>query len=501
MKNVFLVLITILLVACSKDSEGDSSAEVTITISDFSITMDENPINGQVIGTINASTNQGGLTFSITEESPSGAFSINSSTGELKVADASLFDYEVNPTISATVRAVNGAVNRTASIEIILTNLEEDNIYNGNVTLTSQKEVDDFGANNYTQINGWLKIDQPFSGSTIVDLSPLSSLSRVTNSLYIETISVNNLSGLENIIYVTDLYIRDNDKLQDITALQNLTKLNGDLLIANTNLNSLQGLHNISTINGHLVIYSNDNLTNLEGLESLVEVRRNVTIDSNENLASLEGINNLKSIAESQGSEIGYLTISANYSLTNLHHLSNLESFDGTLEILAMLNLTNLEGLENLTSLFGLNISQNSVHGPTSLNGLEGLNHIERFIYLRSCGNLQDISALQNVSSNGGNFDIRISETGLTNLGGLSVISGDVFLLSIRFNEFLANLDGLENISSISHEVLIENNPPLTNFCGLTNVAQNNGIIGDYDVNTNGYNPTIQDLIDGNCSL
>ncbi len=49
--------------------------------------------NGTVIG----STNQGNITFSITQQTPNGAFAIDSNTGELTVVDGSLFDFENTP--------------------------------------------------------------------------------------------------------------------------------------------------------------------------------------------------------------------------------------------------------------------------------------------------------------------------------------------------------------------------------------------------------------------
>ncbi|MCB0455675.1 MAG: cadherin repeat domain-containing protein, partial [Aequorivita sp.] len=83
----------ILLKACSKDSDAPNPFEITVTTSDFSKTMDENPSNGQLIGIVSGSTNEGSVTFSITEQNPAGAFSIDPASGELKVANATLFDF------------------------------------------------------------------------------------------------------------------------------------------------------------------------------------------------------------------------------------------------------------------------------------------------------------------------------------------------------------------------------------------------------------------------
>ena len=83
--------------------------------------MDENQENGQIIRTVSGSTNEGNVTFSITEQTPSDAFSIDATSGELKVADAMLFNFETNPVITGNVKVANGAVSQNASVTITLT--------------------------------------------------------------------------------------------------------------------------------------------------------------------------------------------------------------------------------------------------------------------------------------------------------------------------------------------------------------------------------------------
>ncbi len=65
---------------------------VTVNVSNFTTTI----TNGQLLGTIEASTNDGTLIFSLSAESPVGAFSINASTGKISVLDSILFDFETN---------------------------------------------------------------------------------------------------------------------------------------------------------------------------------------------------------------------------------------------------------------------------------------------------------------------------------------------------------------------------------------------------------------------
>ena len=120
--NLSILFILLLFLACS---ENDETIEITVLISDFETTIDENPSAGISLGTIEASTNQGSLTYSIIEQSPSNAFAINSSTGELTVSNETLFDFETNSTITGTVKAENGDVSETANITINLNDVNE----------------------------------------------------------------------------------------------------------------------------------------------------------------------------------------------------------------------------------------------------------------------------------------------------------------------------------------------------------------------------------------
>ncbi|MEO9894683.1 hypothetical protein [Aurantibacter sp.] len=100
-----------------------------INVQDFTSAIDENPINGQVIGTIQA-TSAGSLSYEITYQSTSGALSIDQSTGELSVADYTLFDFETTPTMFATISVDNGVYSVSATANINLENIDEIGDFN-----------------------------------------------------------------------------------------------------------------------------------------------------------------------------------------------------------------------------------------------------------------------------------------------------------------------------------------------------------------------------------
>ena len=117
-KTINLIIITLLLASCGNN---DDNAQA-ITLQDLQVTIDENPAVGQVVGTIQSDSNST-ITFSIASQTPNGALSIDTNTGELTVADAALFDFEINPTITATVSA--DEAENTANVTINLNDLAD----------------------------------------------------------------------------------------------------------------------------------------------------------------------------------------------------------------------------------------------------------------------------------------------------------------------------------------------------------------------------------------
>ncbi|MEZ6095167.1 MAG: cadherin repeat domain-containing protein [Pirellulaceae bacterium] len=63
------------------------------------------------------------LTYSIQSQTVAGAFTINSDTGEITVADGSLLDYETNATHTLTVRVSDGTATYDEAFTISLQNM------------------------------------------------------------------------------------------------------------------------------------------------------------------------------------------------------------------------------------------------------------------------------------------------------------------------------------------------------------------------------------------
>jgi hypothetical protein len=166
----------------------------------------------------------------------------------------------------------------------------------------------------------------------------------------------------------------------------------------------------------------------------------------------------------------------------------------GKLLIINTSSLINLNGLQNITKAAGILVTNNS--GLINFSGLEGIRELAspgplNDLTIDNNSQLQDLNALQN----------------LTVIG--SENSDALTFMIIQNNDNLANLDGLMSLEAVYGDVTIGSyiddgnlelgNENLTDFCGIFNLV-NNGLFNDVNVFNNAFNPTNQDIIDGNCS-
>lgn len=125
-KLVPFLLVLMLTVSCADE---DPAPEVKLSLDDFAATIDENPTPGQIIGSVNVVESSGTLNFSLSAQNPVGALNINGS-GELSVADQSLFDFETNPVITAQLIVIDDNGSATASVTIMLNDVNENLVFN-----------------------------------------------------------------------------------------------------------------------------------------------------------------------------------------------------------------------------------------------------------------------------------------------------------------------------------------------------------------------------------
>ena len=107
MNTTFKIIFCCLSIFClSSSCSSDDSLNSFLVNDYFTVTMDENPIENQLIGKISSKVDPGKfLIYSILSPTAESAINILNypETGLIYVKDPSVFDFETNPVIKSTV--------------------------------------------------------------------------------------------------------------------------------------------------------------------------------------------------------------------------------------------------------------------------------------------------------------------------------------------------------------------------------------------------------------
>mgnify|MGYP006197284573 FL=1 len=216
-------------------------------------------------------------------------------------------------------------------------------------------------------------------------------------------------------------------------------------------------------------------------------------IGNNASLINLTGLESVESITT-------IISISLCPSLSSLSGLSRLKAVDffGIRDC----PIVSVNALENLKTLNGISIENTSI---TSLHGLEKLTEIKS-IYIHRNENLLSMEGLQNLKSVHQTLSIyqNFSLASIQHLTGIVIctpaISGNGVDLFIINNTALTSLDGLQNINVFNGKIMVTDNALLTDLCELENVLTIGSFTSPVVISNNTYNPTVTDILAGNCS-
>ena len=167
-------------------TDVDEVIDTVITASDLAVSIDENPIAGATIGTVQASVNTGSLQYSLTSQSVAGALAINASTGAVTVADATLFDFETVQSLTANIRITSGSVSEDVTVTITLTDVDElgagYTIWTGaTLTFTKSSGGDPTLASQQDAITDNVKITRGNTGGQIYNIVTESGYDKVSS--------------------------------------------------------------------------------------------------------------------------------------------------------------------------------------------------------------------------------------------------------------------------------------------------------------------------------
>lgn len=379
-------------------------------------------------------------------------------------------------------------------------------IFEGDVVLTTQNEVDDFGVEGYIEVTGTFFI----SGESIESLTPLLSVKKVGKLRIEGTEKLINLEGLNNVTEVNgEMLIVDNLILENIGALNNINTINGWLgIISNNKISSIQGFDSLTTVE-FIQINENESIKSVDAFNTVEEIESFV-FSSNKQIEFIGGFANLKSInrlfiENNEGNftvdafhEIIEFTdsflISQNAGLTEIIGFEKIEALSNFIRVIDCPELVLLKGfssLETAQSIFINNCPKLST--LDAFRNLQLLNGTLNLSFL-DLNNLANFNSLEEV----GGLWIGSRLNGLQNFNDLSNLKTINGAMKIFNNDSLISLMGFDSLVNCS-DIEVTGNQNLTDFCAIKPLLDLNSDI-PYRISGNRFNPTISDIAAGNCS-
>ncbi|THH41355.1 T9SS type A sorting domain-containing protein [Neolewinella litorea] len=377
--------------------------------------------------------------------------------------------------------------------------------FTGNVTLTTQAELDGFtsGGSPYTQVEGNLTLD---ATGTITDLTNLASLTSITGTLTITNwgaddtapdsnplgafsalTTVGNLQvgtsavagglGLTNIgsdglAQVAGHLVVENCPALATARFPSLTQTGGDL-----NLSELPQLDYFSgpvlgTVGGQLRLNELDDLINLDSLPSLSSIGTRLIIRGNDNLTTLDGL--------SAGVSGGATFILEELSIEFNPYLSTIEALDAEVTDRFTLGYNNNLFLLSDRIAFGNTMSSIKIYNNLAIEDLsvifDGLSTV----------NISDFEVYNNASliqigdqdfnvTNSILFSGNYSVPSLPNFSSTTAITGD---LTITNNLQLTETNSLRNLTTVGGGVTLKDNDSFTTTSAMINTQPASALTG-----------------------
>lgn len=360
-------------------SFNESVDLLTTTITGMANNCDGNPITNGYLYVDEYNT------FAITN----GTINVGLQHCGIQTTTIQLFDFDTSQWAILDNVPLNGV---SFNVGALSTCEDTGGIYNGDVTLLSQADVNNLSTVEFSTINGDLYIGDfnRILSSDITDLSSLSSLQNITGSLYIIlNPNLQSLQGLQNLTETANITISRNNALTSLDALGNLTNTNSLGITNNSQLTSIIGISNLATLSS-LRVENNPVLASLEGLENITSLGGGIVMKNNDLIPNLLPLSNL--------TELSDLFLSGNPSITSLEGLEQITEMR-YLWIYDNSALTSLNGLENLIFMTPVGLPSIAIGTePTDYGGFAP----------EPNESLVDFCALQNLFTNGNGLNLEV---------------------------------------------------------------------------------------------
>lgn len=356
---------------------------------------------------------------------------------------ASITDWDTNK--SFVVTAHNGTKS-TYNYRV------EHNIVSreGDVTLLTQEDVEEFAALNPSRINGSLTIGAVTGADSVYSLEPLSGIKSVVFNLVINpTYAGSSLKGLDNLQTIGSLQIGQVKRLKS-ADFPKLESVMTNLIINGAWVESVN-FPELKTVDKGLQIQNTDYLINIS-FPKLQKVIENMTVQGS------WSVNRLKTINFPSLEKIGgnlNLSLWTEVTKINLPLLKNVIAFSATsLPKMESLNAPKLESVMGDMVISACNLltdmnftSLKTISGSIrlenviieNLDGLKSLTSIGNELFISNMSELKSSKGLKALKSVGGRIYISNwlkLEDDIEGLSSLSQVGGDIILYQIPFKKF-----------------------------------------------------------------
>lgn len=308
----------------------------------------------------------------------------------------------------------------------------------------------------------------------------------------------------------------DNFKLPNESALENVY---GNLIIetdGSNNIFDLSVLKNLKLIRGNLRIIGNPILANLDNLSKLTKVEgREITIQNNRNLYSLCGISNVTgtNTITISGNDFNptFAQIAAgNCKTTDVVYSGTLTRFNTQAEVDALPDgITHFPG----ELVIGLTAATNDIKDLSKFSKVRSVAGRVLIQFTPNITHLLGFRSLSTIGTNTAADELVIrSMQNLTTLDGLQALNYVARRVGIRQNPSLTTLEGINNLRKIGENNIAigacgnaaQGNALLTDYCALKGLIRIIGIpalvLGGSCIDSySTFNPSFQDILDGNC--
>lgn len=281
--SLFLLLsIFIFLNGCS--SSDDDAMAIPTPMAVMSLEAEGNSLSFEAIVENNTTTkkltitNTGNATLEIFSTTVPNGFATEWSSGKLEPYTSLEIEITFAPTAITEYSGDITFKTNTAqsSTSIACSGNGISSVYDGDVALISDQEIEEFAAKGYTQINGELCLglcdERAIFSNAITSLLPLSKIIAVNDFRIKINDGLTNLKGLEQMVVSGNIRIWNVSNIVNIDEMAINTNLTGTIeLLGNDSLQNINGLSNVVQL-GNINILNNSSITNLDGLVSLTSL-------------------------------------------------------------------------------------------------------------------------------------------------------------------------------------------------------------------------------------